>query len=209
MEIYAASRSLFARMQPNQAIFVMHLRTNPNEVDQISGELVNSSGQMCALGLGMEAFDLIRRYEEKKNSPSSAPAGKYGLEPLYDPYKEIAAVLDMPVDHVHQVYALNDDHEQTFAQIADIMEEYFSQPGGLHSYSSKGPEEIFNEHEEERVTAAKLEFVTKWNEVKRAHERFLEEAAAKLGVTTEELDGATLQDEDPEDFFYDYVNEED
>src|SRR5258708_21819487 len=104
--------SLFGRIEPNQAIFVHHLRTNPNNVEQISGELVNGSGQMCALGLGMEAFDMIEKY-----LTMSEEADPYATYEGYDPYKEISAVLNIPESHVHQIYALNDDYEMTFGGV--------------------------------------------------------------------------------------------
>lgn len=196
--------TLFGKMEPNQAIFVHHLRANPHGVTQITGALVDDSKNMCALGLGLEAFGMIKAYEEEQARPS------YSLDSKthFDPYKWIAAHLNMPKKHVEQIYVLNDDENLTFGEIADILERYFS-AGNLFGWDTKGPEELYAEGKRAKTDAKRQEFVALWATFADKHEALLKEAAAAFGVTTLDLraDGV-FETWDAGDFFDDVVNED-
>ena len=108
----------------NQAIFVYHLRVNPHKREQIYMELDNEHGGMCALGLGMEAFGIIRTWEAYKKLYPDSNAWTFGVNAGYDPYKEIADKLGISRDHVNEIYSMNDKDKMTFGEIADAFEAY-------------------------------------------------------------------------------------
>lgn len=189
---------LFKLMKPNQAIFVHHLRTNPNNLVQIEGELVGDDGKSaCAIGLGMEAFDMIRRYRAAEESGYGASA--------FDPYKYIAETLEMPRTHVDQIYSLNDDHGQSFEEIADIMEQYFTK-GNLFAWDAQGPEDLWNAAEaavrDERLYEFKESFEAYQAELRDVIER----AAMEFGIDSYVLEDGGLEGADPEEFFDEYVD---
>lgn len=194
---------LFANVQhPNQAIFINHLRTNPNGVTQITGELVTDDNKsMCALGMGLEAFDMIKAYKASESAPSWTP------DPSgYDVYDEIASVLHMPKDHVEEIYALNDDEELTFGQIADILVTYFAQKNLYSAWTSKGPSEIYAEMQSAVRSKAVAAFTQKWDAAKAKHDALLAELAATLGVEPYELREDTFEDYSAEEFYDEYVD---
>lgn len=110
----------------NQAIFVYHLRQNPHGHKQIYNELDNRRGGMCALGVGMEAFGIIRTWEAYKKENPTAEFFMFGSPSYYDPYEEIAKKLGIPKDHVNEIYRMNDDDYMSFGEIADAFEAYLA-----------------------------------------------------------------------------------
>lgn len=193
--------TLFAKMEPNQAIFVHHLRTNPHNVTQITSSLVDDDQNMCALGLGLEAFGMIKKYqEEAKRAVNNYQFNK----PAFDPYAWIADKLRMPQSHVEQVYALNDDHELSFSEIADIMERYFS-AGNLFDPVTKGPEELYRADKEVQKNKEKEAFVKLWDAFAAKHDALLQEAATAFGVAAYELRSNGIFETWSGEDFYDEV----
>jgi transcriptional regulator with XRE-family HTH domain len=191
---------LFRDMEPNQALFVHHLRTNPHDVVQIQGNLVDDSGHMCALGLGLEAFDMIAAYKAWEENEAAYPG--------YDPYNEISNVLNMPKSHVCSVYNLNDDYDLSFSEIASIMEEYFKQDD-LFAWNAYSPEAIWDSQQNAEKEARKEDFTAKWKKLQTEHSDFLYKAAAVLGVGKYELEGGVFDSWDADDFFSEYVENDD
>lgn len=143
---------------PNQALFIYHLRQNPHGVRQITSRLDDDHGGMCALGLGMEAFNIIRTSEQWRAAhPEEADIYYNGFN-SYDPYGEIAKVLDVPIEHVNQIYYLNDDDYLSFGQIADVFEKY------LKTDRKRGPRDL---HRLEKNKDSHDEFVAKWETAKK------------------------------------------
>jgi hypothetical protein len=191
---------LFRDMEPNQALFVHHLRTNPHNVVQIEGSLVDDSGHMCALGLGLEAFDMIAAYKAWEENEAAHPG--------YDPYAEISKVLNMPKTHVCSVYSLNDDYGLRFGEIADIMEEYFKQ-ADLFAWGANSPESIFDGRKAAEREIRRAEFTANWNRLQAEHNSFLDRAASVLGVGRYELEGEIFNSWDAGDFFDEYIETDD
>lgn len=150
-------------MTPNQAIFIYHLRTNPHGVRQVRTRLDDDSGGMCVLGLGMEAFDIIRTRKQWNEKHPTDPTGWM----TFSPYTEIGNVLEIPEAHVNQLYYLNDDHYLSFGQVADLFEAY------LKTDRSKGPSELWAARDK---SYEKTAFVAKWNQavedVKKANSAY-------------------------------------
>jgi transcriptional regulator with XRE-family HTH domain len=190
---------LFRYMEPNQALFVHHLRTNPHGVYQISGDLVQDDKHMCALGLGLEAFDMIAAYKAWENNEAAYPG--------YDPYKEIAKVLDMPKRHVDTIYSLNDDYGLSFGEIADVMEEYFKQDN-LFDWAASSPEIIWVDQKDAERAKRCQEFVAKWDQVVDEYGVFMRKAANTLGVSYYDLDDSALSNYEGEEFFDEIVEPE-
>lgn len=194
--------ALFKAMEPNQALFVQHLRTNPHNVVQVTGTLVEDDKSMCALGLGLEAFGMIRAYKESQNQPYSI------RRDTYNPYKEIASKLNMPQRHVEQVYALNDDHGLTFSEIADVMEEYFTK-GNLFAWDASGPEDIYENRSKALRDKKRDDFVLLWEKHKAKYQKLMEEAANDFGVSTYDvLTDGIFEVYTGKEFFDEVVNEE-
>lgn len=195
--------TLFGKMEPNQALFVHHLRTNPNGVNQVEGSLWEDDQNMCALGLGLEAFGMIARYREELAKPVNYA---WDAKPAWDAYAHIAAVLNMPKHHVEQVYELNDDHSQTFGQIADVLEEYFAQ-GDLFAWDKKGPRELWEDKRRAETEKTRKAFEDNWATYQAKYEALLAAAAAAFGCSAGDLRAdSVFESYSGRDFFDDVIN---
>lgn len=179
----------------NQAIFVYHLRQNPHGHKQIYNELDNRRGGMCALGVGMEAFGIIRTWEAYKEEHPTAEFFMFGSPSYYDPYEEIAKKLGIPKDHVSEIYRMNDDDYMSFGEIADAFEAY------LATDKSVGPRTLFRQAKSDEN---KKKFVETWTKVfapvsdivgrVESLQEQLEKAEEELGDVTEDVH-TTLREE--------------
>lgn len=104
----------------NRAIFLYHLRVNPDKVKQITGALKRSADAMCAIGLGCDAFQIPMTEWDK---------AALGVPSEYDPYAALANKLGVPGHVISSLYSLNDGSGLTFAQVADVAEAYFKSDG--------------------------------------------------------------------------------
>lgn len=95
---------------PNQSIALYHLRRNPNHHKQTKNQLINGCGERCALGLIAEAFNIPVTVGNLSNG---------------DAYNAFAEKLGT---RYSLVYALNDQFELNYEEVADVMEEVWSAP---------------------------------------------------------------------------------
>lgn len=161
---------------PQQAIFIYHLKNNPGNVQQIYGELDNNAGGMCALGLGMEAFGIIRTWEQyKEKFPDShiTDFAGAGATATYDPYKIIAEILDVSRSNVSDIYNLNDNDELSFKDIADVFGDW------LNSDRRMGIREFHEWKQDEPVR----KFEADWNAMQATVKGLLETIVSKHKLT--------------------------
>lgn len=101
---------------PERAIFLYHLRVNPNHVTQITGSLKDGLNAMCAVGLGCDAFNIPMTEWEKIEK---------GLPASFNAYQALADKLGVTKDVIAAFYSLNDHSKLTFAQVAKVAEVFF------------------------------------------------------------------------------------
>lgn len=192
----------------NQAIFVYHLRQNPHGHEQIYHELDNSRGGMCALGVGMEAFGILRTWEQYKEKFPDAEMFQFGSPAYYDPYVEIAKKLGVPKEHVNEIYRLNDDDMMNFGEIADAFEAY------LKTDRKVGPRSLIRNA---KADENKKKFVETWTKIfapvsdvvgrVEALQEQLEEAEEELGDVTDGVHTTLREELGVELNWYDEVGE--
>lgn len=102
----------------NRAIFLYHLRINPDGVKQITGTLKRSADEMCAVGLGCDAFQIPMTAYDK--------AAQGIKDEYYDPYGALAQKIGVPTTVISSLYGLNDGKGLTFEQVAEVAERYFN-----------------------------------------------------------------------------------
>jgi hypothetical protein len=119
----------------NRAIFLYHLRINPDNVRQIVGALKSGLNQMCATGLGCDAFEIpMTNWEIRK-------AGH--ADDGFSPYQALADKLGITRRAVEQMYVLNDSFSCSFRDVARVAEAYFnsSQTESVHETYQRLQEE--------------------------------------------------------------------
>lgn len=102
----------------NRAIFLYHLRVNPDNVRQITGSLKKSADAMCAVGLGCDAFEIPMTAYDR--------AAKGITDIHYDPYGRLAHKLGVGKEVIQSLYSLNDMSGLSFEQVAEAAELYFN-----------------------------------------------------------------------------------
>lgn len=117
----------------NRAIFLYHLRVNPDGVRQITGALKKSADAMCAIGLGCDAFQIPMTAYEKAAA---------GIEYGYSPYATLARKLGVDRETISSLYYLNDTLGLSFEKVAEAAELYFNSDG------SKRPAVLWREKKE-------------------------------------------------------------
>jgi pentatricopeptide repeat protein len=101
----------------NRAIFLYHLRVNPDNVQQITGALKAGFKMMCATGLGCDALNIpMTSWEIEK-------AGHVGDG--FSPYQALADKLGISKSAVVKMYGLNDVYHCTFSEVAKVADAYF------------------------------------------------------------------------------------
>src|ERR1700752_3893855 len=98
----------------NRAIFLYHLRVNPDNVRQIVGSLKTSLNQMCATGLGCDAFNIPMTSWEIKESGHEHDG--------FSPYQALADKLGITKRAVEELYVLNDSFYCSFKDVARVAE---------------------------------------------------------------------------------------
>lgn len=160
---------------PNQAIFLYHLRhTN---IKQTWGSLEEKDGRMCALGVGMEAFGIVRNIWLWRDKHPGQP----DPEDYHNSYVNIANKLDITTSDADDIVTLNDEEGLSFAEIADIFEKWLGSDRtlGLHQYWQ----------ENGKLGTAKKAFVTAWKKMQKKAKSLQTELESLTGgkLTLDEL----------------------
>jgi hypothetical protein len=205
---------LINELPAQQAIFLHHLRENPNNVTQITGSLIDDNSHMCAVGLGVECFGLIRDYRKAQQEEKyNRNVGNWGYTP-YDIEKELSERLGINKDDLTSIYQLNDDYELSFAKIADILEIFFKELKRNGNVSYRTPEQIYEEEKAAAEEAVREDFIRIWAEHQAKAQVALnvtisslnaELAKLPVGVETVYVDEYFVTS-DPADAWYDHVD---
>lgn len=183
---------------PQQAIFIYHLQNNPSGAEQIYGALDDNHGGMCALGLGMEAFGIIRNWEQYKAKFPDAKVGDFESSDGYNPYKLIAEILDISTQDVSEIYNLNDNEQLSFEDIAKIFGDWLNSERSMsidkfHEWQQDEPFRVFEQD---------------WNAMQATVKGLLETLTSTHNLTSYGGKGITLDEvyEDAADIWEDYGN---
>jgi hypothetical protein len=105
-----------------------HLRTNPSGLQWCYGQMKDSLGRRCSLGLMSEAFGI------DVGDPEKDPVtGKPDWKSYKDPYQELRKILGLEMDHIWSIFLCNDEVRHinegnyNYVRVADFTEKLFAE----------------------------------------------------------------------------------